>query len=162
VAFPEIDVRQRLSVSTGYGVAELLVHTNADLVGKTIKDSGLWDRDITVLTLHRGTSVIPNPRSGVVLEPGDRLLCFGKLEEMRSMVPDRRRRRTPCPTADRGAAGRPGPPPQDGLRRPRPALVRSPVGPRPDDAGPPDGRPRRGRCRVASGRTSIRLVSRDP
>ena len=26
VAFPEIDVRQRLSVSTGYGVAELLVH----------------------------------------------------------------------------------------------------------------------------------------
>ena len=36
VAFPEIDVRQRLSVSTGYGVAELLVHTNADLVGKSI------------------------------------------------------------------------------------------------------------------------------
>ncbi|MDO3697523.1 TrkA C-terminal domain-containing protein, partial [Curtobacterium flaccumfaciens] len=93
VAFPEIDVRQRLSVSTGYGVAELLVHTNADLVGKTIKESGLWDRDITVLTLHRGSNVIPNPRSGVALEPGDRLLCFGKLEEMRSMIPERRKRR---------------------------------------------------------------------
>jgi len=93
VAFPEIDVRQRLTVSTGYGVAELLVHTNADLVGKTIKESGLWDRDITVLTVHRGSSVIPNPRSGVLLEPGDRLLCFGKLEEMRSMIPDRRKRR---------------------------------------------------------------------
>jgi ribosomal protein S6--L-glutamate ligase len=94
VAFPEIDVRQRLTVSTGYGVAELLVHTNADLVGKTIKESGLWDRDITVLTVHRGTAVIPNPRSGVLLESGDRLLCFGKLEEMRSMIPDRRKRRT--------------------------------------------------------------------
>jgi len=93
VAFPEIDVRQRLSVSTGYGVAELLVHGNADLVGKTIGDSGLWDRDITVLTLHRGTNVIPNPRKGVLLEAGDRLLCFGKLEEMRSMIPERRRRR---------------------------------------------------------------------
>ncbi|GAA4663531.1 RimK family alpha-L-glutamate ligase [Frondihabitans cladoniiphilus] len=93
VAFPEIDVRQRLSVSTGYGVAELLVHSNADLVGKTIKESGLWDRDITVLTLHRGATVIPNPRSGVLLEAGDRLLCFGKLEEMRSMMPERRRRR---------------------------------------------------------------------
>ena len=55
--------------------------------------SGLWDRDITVLTLHRGTTVIPNPRKGVVLEAGDRLLCFGKLEEMRSMIPERRRRR---------------------------------------------------------------------
>lgn len=94
VAFPEIDVRQRLSVSTGYGVAELLVHANADLVGKRMRDSGLGERDITVLTLHRGTLVIPNPRGDVELEAGDRLLCFGKLEEMRSMIPERRRRRT--------------------------------------------------------------------
>ena len=93
VAFPEIDVRQRLSVSTGYGVAELLVHGNAELIGTRLGDSGLWERDITVLTLHRGTTVIPNPRKGVVLEAGDRLLCFGKLEEMRSMIPERRRRR---------------------------------------------------------------------
>jgi len=93
VAFPEIDVRQRLSVSTGYGVAELLVHTNAELVGKTLGESGLWERDITVLTLPRGATVIPNPRKGQLLEAGDRLLCFGKLEEMRSMIPERRRRR---------------------------------------------------------------------
>ena len=94
VAFPDIDVRQRLSVSTGYGVAELLVHGNAELVGTRLGDSGLWERDITVLTLHRGSTVIPNPKKGVVLEAGDRLLCFGKLEEMRSMIPERRRRRT--------------------------------------------------------------------
>src|SRR5690349_10721666 len=67
VAFPEIDVRQRLSVSTGYGVAELVVYANADLVGKKMRDSGLGERDITVLTLHRGTTVIPNPRGGVEL-----------------------------------------------------------------------------------------------
>lgn len=94
VAFPEVDVRQRLSVSTGYGVAELLVHAGADLVGKTMRESGLRERDITVLTLHRGTSVIPNPKRDAVLEAGDRLLCFGKLEEMRSMIPERRRRRS--------------------------------------------------------------------
>ncbi|KQX05250.1 MULTISPECIES: 30S ribosomal protein S6--L-glutamate ligase [unclassified Leifsonia] len=93
VAFPEIDVRQRLTVSRGYGVAELLVHAGADLVGTTIAESGLTERDITVLTLHRGTSVVPNPRGHVELEAGDRLLCFGKLEEMRSMIPERRKRR---------------------------------------------------------------------
>ena len=93
VAFPEIDVRQRLSVSTGYGVAEILVHNNGGFVGKTIGESSLGERDITVLTLHRGSTVIPNPRNRVTLEAGDRLLCFGKLEEMRSMVPERRRRR---------------------------------------------------------------------
>ena len=93
VAFPEIDVRQRLTVSTGYGVAELVVHTGADIIGKTISESGLDDRDITVLTLHRGATVVPNPRRGTRLEAEDRLLCFGKLEEMRSMIPARRRRR---------------------------------------------------------------------
>jgi ribosomal protein S6--L-glutamate ligase len=93
VAFPEIDVRQRLSVSTGYGVAEILVHNNGGFVGKTIGESSLGERDITVLTLHRGATVIPNPRNRVALEAGDRLLCFGKLEEMRSMVPERRKRR---------------------------------------------------------------------
>lgn len=93
VAFPDIDIRQRLSVSTGYGVAELMIHSGAEQVGMKLGDLGLWDRDITALTLHRGVSVIPNPRKHVVLEAEDRLLCFGKLEEMRSMIPEKRRRR---------------------------------------------------------------------
>ena len=93
VAFPELDVRQRLTVSTGYGVAELLVRESSDFVGNTIGDSGLRDRDITVLTLHRDADVIPNPRDSRILEANDRLLCFGNLEEMRDMIPARRRRR---------------------------------------------------------------------
>jgi ribosomal protein S6--L-glutamate ligase len=93
VAFPELDVRQRLTVSSAYGVAELLVREGADMLGKTIAQSGLRDRDITVLTLTRGTKVIPNPRGNRELDAGDRLLCFGKLEEMRDLVPARRRRR---------------------------------------------------------------------
>lgn len=93
VDFPELDVRQRLSVSTGYGVAELLVREGADLVGTSISDSGLRERDITVLTLHRDTDVIPNPKMSRVLEANDRLLCFGKLDEMRDLIPARRKRR---------------------------------------------------------------------
>jgi len=93
VAFPDVDVRQRLSVSTGYGVAELMVHDGAEIVGMTIGESGLRDRDITVLTLNRGHTVVPNPKNSRELEAGDRLLCFGRLEEMRSMIPARRRRR---------------------------------------------------------------------
>jgi ribosomal protein S6--L-glutamate ligase len=92
VAFPQIDVRQRLSVSTGYGVAELVVHPGAEVVGRTVGESWLAEKDITVLTLHRGANVVPNPRNKTVLEDGDRLLCFGKLDEMRSMVPARRKR----------------------------------------------------------------------
>ena len=94
VAFPELDVRQRLTVSTGYGVAELLVREDAHLVGQSLRESGLNERDITVVTLHRGPQVIPNPKPGRVLEANDRLLCFGRLEEMREMIPARRQRRS--------------------------------------------------------------------
>ncbi len=93
VDFPELDVRQRLTVSTGYGVAEILVREGSDMVGKAIERTGLRDRDITVLTLTRGARVIPNPRASRELESDDRLLCFGKLESMRDLVPERRRRK---------------------------------------------------------------------
>jgi len=95
VSFPELDVRQRLSVSASYGVAELHLGENSLLAGKTIQDSGLRERDIVVLTLHRGHTVIPNPRGTRVLEQDDRLLCFGKLEAMRDLAPARRWRRRP-------------------------------------------------------------------
>ena len=96
VDFPEIDVRQRLTVSKGYGVSEIFVPEGAKFVGKTIKETKLSEQDINVLTLYRGIKVIPNPRSDRVLEADDKLLCFGKLESMRGMVPARtRRRRSP-------------------------------------------------------------------
>jgi len=93
VDFPEIDIRQRLTVSRGYGVAELHIPEGSDYIGKTIDESGLPDWDINVLTLYRGTSVIPNPRLKRTLEPGDRLLCFGKLDHMRGLIPDKTRRK---------------------------------------------------------------------
>ncbi len=87
VNFPEIDLRQRLTVSRGYGVAEIHIPEGSAYVGKSIIDSQLREKDISVLTLNRGTSVIPNPRPQRLLEAGDRLLCFGKLELMRDLVP---------------------------------------------------------------------------
>ncbi len=93
VAFPELDIRQRLTVSKGYGVVELQIHEGLDMVGKTIDESGLREKDIVVLTLNRGTSVISNPKSSRVLEAEDRLLCYGKLESMRNLVPAKRRRK---------------------------------------------------------------------
>ncbi len=96
VDFPEIDLRQRLTVSKGYGVTEIYVPEGSNFVGQAIKDTQLPELDINVLTLYRGNKVVPNPRSSRVLEPEDKLLCFGKMESMRGMVPKKaRRRRTP-------------------------------------------------------------------
>lgn len=93
VDFPEIDLRQRLSVSKGYGVTEIYVPEGSNFVGMKISETDLAEKDINVLTLYRGNKVIPNPKASRELEPDDKLLCFGKLESMRGMVPKKTRRR---------------------------------------------------------------------
>ena len=92
VNFPEIDLRQRLTVSRGYGVAEIYIPEGSDYIGKTIQDSRLREKDISILTLHRDTKVIPNPKSQRELEAEDSLLCFGKLEFMRELIPVKTRK----------------------------------------------------------------------
>ncbi len=96
VKYPELDVRQRLTVSKGYGVVELHVGNDSGLAGKTLEDSQLRARDILVLSLTRDRKIIPNPRGSRMVEVGDRLLCFGKTENMKDLLPaeiQRKRRR---------------------------------------------------------------------
>ncbi len=93
VDFPEIDIRQRLTVSRGYGVSEILVREGSGYDGKTISETDLRNKDVNVLTLYRGRTVIPNPRSDRELIANDRLLCFGKLDAMRGLLPPKAQRR---------------------------------------------------------------------
>ena len=100
VDFPEIDVRQRLTVSKGYGVSEIYIPDGSNFVGMTIADTQLREQDINVLTLYRGAKSIPNPKATRELEANDKLLCFGKLESMREMIPARTRQRRQPKIAD--------------------------------------------------------------
>jgi ribosomal protein S6--L-glutamate ligase len=93
VDFPEIDVRQRLTVSRGYGVSEIHIRKGSNFEGMTITETKLRDSDVNVLTLYRGDIEIPNPRADRKLEAEDRLLCFGKLDSMRGLLPPKSRRR---------------------------------------------------------------------
>lgn len=96
VDYPEIDVRQRLTVSKGYGVTEIFIPEGSEYIGQTIVESGLREKDINVLTLHRDGKVVPNPKSNRILEAGDKLLCFGKLESMKDLIPEKiRKKRRP-------------------------------------------------------------------
>ncbi|MFC1795587.1 TrkA C-terminal domain-containing protein, partial [Pseudomonadota bacterium] len=97
VDFPEIDVRQRLTVSSGYGVSEIHIPEGSGFAGMTIAETKLRDSDVNVLTLYRDKNEIPNPRADRKLESEDRLLCFGKLDAMRGLLtPKSQRRRRPA------------------------------------------------------------------
>ena len=114
VDFPEIDIRQRLTVSRGYGVSEIFIPGGSEYIGKTLVESGLREKDINVLTLHRGGKVIPNPKSERVLEADDKLLCFGKLESMKDLIPERTRKRRKPKLKKLGKVKTPPPsPPED-------------------------------------------------
>ena len=91
VLSPRIDLRRRMTATQGYGVAEFPVASTSTLVGQTIVDSGLRARNIVVLQINRGGVVIPNPKEGRTLLAGDRLLCYGKLLALRTLVPERGR-----------------------------------------------------------------------
>jgi ribosomal protein S6--L-glutamate ligase len=95
VSFPELDVRQKLTVSKKYGVSEFDIGAKSPLLGKTIEESGLKGRDIIVLSIHRDTTVISNPNPTREILKGDRLVCFGKRETMREFLPQRKRRKRP-------------------------------------------------------------------
>jgi len=93
VRFPELDVRQRLTLRTGYVVAEVPIAPSAPLVGMTIKDSGLRDQDIIVLSIERSNEVIANPKTSRTIEAGDILLCYGKSTAINSILPERTKKK---------------------------------------------------------------------
>ena len=92
VLFPEIDLRQRLTLNAGYGIAEFPIDENSTLVNKTVKETGLRDQDVIILNIDRNGVVIPNPKGSRQLMSGDKLLCFGTL---RGLVPPKKKARKP-------------------------------------------------------------------
>jgi ribosomal protein S6--L-glutamate ligase len=92
VAFPELDLRQRLTLKSGYGVAEFRVVKGSELAGRTLRECELRDREVQVLSIQRRSVVIPAPRGDQTVLVGDVLLCFGKLITLRGLIPDKKRR----------------------------------------------------------------------
>ena len=90
VLFPEIDIRQRLTLQSCYGVLEIPIDERSELCGQTIQGSGLRDRDVIVLTIQRDRITIPNPRLDREIMAGDVLLCFGKTLTLRGLTPPRK------------------------------------------------------------------------
>jgi ribosomal protein S6--L-glutamate ligase len=87
VLFEDFDIRQRLTLARGYQVAELPVGPNSEFIGKTVRDTGLRQKDIVVLSIHRGGLVIPNPREDRPVLAGDVLLCYGLAAALRNLLP---------------------------------------------------------------------------
>jgi hypothetical protein len=78
---------EELMVATGgYGVSQIEICSDSPILNKTLIESGLRKFDILVLTIERDGEVIPNPQADTKIILGDRLICFGKLGNIRDKV----------------------------------------------------------------------------
>lgn len=75
---------EELMVSTGgYGVSTTEICEGSPLIEKNLYDSGLRQLDITVLAIERKGKMIPNPPAAMKILLHDRIVCFGKLGNIR-------------------------------------------------------------------------------
>ncbi len=78
---------EELAVATGgYGVSRIEVCPNSPILGKSLAESDLRKNDITVLAIIRNDITIPNPAANSIIQQGDELISFGKLENIRQRI----------------------------------------------------------------------------
>jgi len=78
-----VTFEELLIATGGYGVSSIEVCKDSSVLNKKLFDSELRQHDITVLAMEREGQIIPNPSADTKILLGDRLICFGKLENMR-------------------------------------------------------------------------------
>ena len=74
------------SQSQGYGVASIFVGEESKIAGVLLRESGLRDADLMVLSVERDEEIIPVPKAQTKIQAGDRLVCYGKLENLDGLV----------------------------------------------------------------------------
>ena len=89
VTFPDLDLRQKLTLKSGYGVVEFSVQPYSDFADRTLSELSFRDREVQVLSITREGVVNPNPRGADTLRAGDVLLCFGSYATLRALLPRR-------------------------------------------------------------------------
>jgi len=87
VTFPDLDLRQRLTLKSGYGVVEFRVPSGSEYAERALSELSFSEREVRVLSITRDAAVLPNPRGAEVLRAGDVLLCFGSYATLGALLP---------------------------------------------------------------------------
>lgn len=82
--FSRVSFEELLLAAGGYGVSRVKVFGESPVLNKTLLEADLREHDITVLAIVRGEETIANPGAERTILRGDELVCFGKLESIRS------------------------------------------------------------------------------
>jgi Trk K+ transport system NAD-binding subunit len=79
----KVTFEELLVATGGYGISSVEVSKENPYLNKSLKDAGLRYHDINVLAIERDGRTIANPSADEVMLLSDRLICFGKLQNIR-------------------------------------------------------------------------------
>jgi hypothetical protein len=68
----------------GYGIAKLNITEKSKEKGLTLSEAGFIKKNILVLSIERKDKLISFPHAEDIIEEGDKLLCYGLLESIKS------------------------------------------------------------------------------
>lgn len=77
---------EMLKLADGYGVAEIKLPAGHSIAGLRLHEAELRSRDVLILAIKRGVSLIPAPRADEYLKEGDKLVCFGPLKSIAAVA----------------------------------------------------------------------------
>ncbi|MFH1338900.1 MAG: TrkA C-terminal domain-containing protein [Candidatus Omnitrophota bacterium] len=81
VTFEELMV-----LTGGYGVSSAEIRNDSPILNKAIIETNLRSYDITILVIERNGETIPNPSADTKILLGDRVICFGRLGNIRKQL----------------------------------------------------------------------------
>ena len=78
---------EELIIATGgYGVSNIHINESSAMIGRSLRNEQLSQAGITVLALERDGHTLPNPPADAEIRLNDRLICFGKLDQIHAAL----------------------------------------------------------------------------
>jgi hypothetical protein len=81
--FRPVSFEELLLIAEGYGITKVAVSQASWLIEKSLSESRLREKGVTVLAITRADSAIPNPSADAKILQGDELICFGRLQSIK-------------------------------------------------------------------------------
>jgi hypothetical protein len=84
-SFEEGATEDLLHLIEGYGLVRAIITEDSPLVGSTLSESKLTEKELMVLGIERGKNWIPIPKAIETIRDGDRLVVYGPLEVLKAL-----------------------------------------------------------------------------
>jgi hypothetical protein len=84
--FERVQIEELLQQPDGYGVATIIIEKKSKLTGSTLTKAGFRNKDVLILSIERGEEIIHIPDAKTRILSGDRLICYGKLDNLKGLI----------------------------------------------------------------------------